>query len=241
MMKKVFLLLCLCLCIVGMTACGTDPKDVDYNGLSYTQLKEICESTATTLEQMDAATAEQYLSSGDEMTISLIESWVEIRPQIGSYVEQGDFTITKSGKTLTAQLELKYEKRPIVLACIFKSYNMSMEDVTVDMVYSTGEKMQKAGLNTVMGIGTVFMMLIVISLIISAFRVIPYLENKVKSKLPQTDALSKAVGNIPDGAEEQYVGSMRDTLELTAVIAAAIAASTGQSTDSFVVRSIKRR
>ena len=47
------------------------------------------------------------------------------------------------------------------------------------------------------------------------------------------NAVKETVQDIP--AEQQ------DNTELIAVIAAAIAASTGTSTDDFVVRSIKRR
>ena len=48
--------------------------------------------------------------------------------------------------------------------------------------------------------------------------------------------------NANDGKTETSDDvNVTDDLELIAVISAAIAASTGSSTDSFVVRSIKRR
>ena len=48
----------------------------------------------------------------------------------------------------------------------------------MDENYSLGEKMQKAAMNTLMGLGTVFMILILISLVIYGFKVIPYLDRK---------------------------------------------------------------
>ena len=91
---------------------------------------------------------------------------------------------------------------------------------------------EQALLNTLMGMGTVFAVLILISLVISCFKIFPYLESKKKAGQTE-NAVKETVQDIP--AEQQ------DNTELIAVIAAAIAASTGTSTDDFVVRSIKRR
>ena len=91
-----------------------------------------------------------------------------------------------------------------------------------------------------MGMGIVFVVLILISLIISGFKVFPYLEQKAKAKqAAKAPEAPKAPEVAP--APAAPVAAAQDDLELAAVIAAAIAASTGTSTDGFVVRSIKRR
>ena len=119
---------------------------------------------------------------------------------------------------------------------MFNYNSMEVTDVTVDQVYTTGEKMSKAGLNTLICIVTVFVVLIVICLVIYAFRIIPFLEKKFrKEKEVPADGAQKAVEQMEKMEEK------KDDLELVAVIAAAIAAATGTSTDDFVVRSIKRR
>ena len=102
------------------------------------------------------------------------------------------------------------------------------------MVYSLGATMTNAAMNTAMGMGTVFVMLIIISLIISCFTLI----NKAQKK-----AENKKAANAPavSVAAPVVEAPQTDDLELVAVIAAAIAAATGSSTDDFVVRSIKRR
>ena len=79
---------------------------------------------------------------------------------------------------------------------------------------------------------TVFAVLILISLVISCFKIFPYLESKKKAGQTET-AVKETVQDVP--------AAQQDNTELIAVIAAAIAASTGTSTDDFVVRSIKRR
>ena len=172
----------------------------------------------------------------------MFKGWVSIADQVGEYQGLGDFSVTKSGKTTTTELELKFSQRPAVLTVVYENLTMDVETVTIDLVYSTGEKMGKAALNTLMGMGTVFVMLILISLIISCFRVIPVLEKKAAQRKEQKLAgQSKEMQVLLETPVMQQPVQETDDLELVAVIAAAIAAATGQSADDFVVRSIKRR
>lgn len=103
-----------------------------------------------------------------------------------------------------------------------------------------GEAMSKASLNTLIGMGTVFIVLVLISLIISCFNVIPKIQGAfAKNKTEGQAVKEEAVSAVQ--AEEQAVDET-DDLELVAVIAAAIAAYEGAaSTDGFVVRSVIRR
>ena len=108
------------------------------------------------------------------------------------------------------------------------------DSITIDGVYSVGEKMSTALMNTLMGMLVVFCVLIIISLIIYCFNIFPYLEKKKAAK--SEPAKSDVVTQIEVREEQQT-----DDGELIAVIAAAIAAAEGTSTDGFVVRSIRRR
>lgn len=228
----------MCLLILGLTACGqTDPKSVDYNGYTYDQLKSVAQNTVSTLLDMSDEQAETYKSSEDELTVNIATRWEDATSSdVGSYVGLSDFKITKSGKTLTCEQLIKFEKREVSLTYVYNYNSMEVEDVTIDKVYTMGEKMSKAGMNTLMGMGTVFAVLILISLIICCFRIFPYLEKKkALQKSNTTDQKDEVVQQIERREQQQ------DGLELAAVIAAAVAASTGTSTDDFVVRSIKRR
>lgn len=103
-----------------------------------------------------------------------------------------------------------------------------------------GEAMAKAGLNTLIGMGTVFVVLILISMIINGFAVIPKLQKAFSKKADEGQSVKENAAPAVQ-AEEPAVDET-DDLELVAVIAAAIAASEGAtSTDGFVVRSIIRR
>lgn len=224
--------------VLGLTACGEDPTKVDYNGYSYDQLKEQVQSTAQGLLAMSDDQIEQYKSNENEqykMLADMVTRWDDATEDVGKYQKLGDFTITKSGKTLTCEQEIVFKERSVILTFVFTYYNMELDDVTVDPVQTLGEKMANAGLNTLMGMGVVFTVLILISLIIYGFKIFPYWEQKKKKN-------EKAIVSATDeNVQEIPAVTATDDLELVAVIAAAIAASTGTSTDDFVVRSIKRR
>ena len=89
-----------------------------------------------------------------------------------------------------------------------------------------GEILGNAALNTLMGMGVVFIVLILISLVISAFSLI----NKAEAKMHKQEAPVKApapAAPAPAAVEEDVT----DDTELVAVIAAAIAAYEGTSVE----------
>ena len=95
---------------------------------------------------------------------------------------------------------------------------------------------EQALLNTLMGMGTVFAVLIFISFLISLFKYIPAIQNAFSKKKDEKKEETKAA--VSEAVEEV---DETDDLELIAVISAAIAAAEETTTDGFVVRSIKRR
>lgn len=83
---------------------------------------------------------------------------------------------------------------------------------------------------TIVGMGVVFVTLILISLALDALRVI-------------SAALEKESLQVPPGIDIQLVTAApeEDEEELVAVITAAVAASTDTATDDFIIRSIRPR
>ena len=237
MKKKLVLIAAMCFMLLGLAACGqTDPASVDYNGHSYEELQSNCQGTVQTLAYMSEEDKMYYQQNGAETVVNLINKWDDAVAEFGSFVDFGDFEITKSGKTLTAAQTLHMEKRDMILTYVYTYHSMEVEDITVDGVYSIGEKMSTALMNTVMGISIVFGVLIIICLLICCFNIFPYLEKKKAAKAaPKEDVVSQ----IEAREEQQAVET--DDGELIAVIAAAIAASEGTSADGYVVRSIRRR
>lgn len=104
-----------------------------------------------------------------------------------------------------------------------------------------GSAITDAAINTVICLIVVFSVLIFISFIISLFKYIPKLEAALAGKKDKTELAETAVVNTVSQIEvKEESEELSDDLELVAVITAAIAASTGTSTDGFVVRSIRR-
>jgi hypothetical protein len=156
-------------------------------------------------------------------------------------VQEGSFKIEKSGKTITTDLTLTFKDREVIFQMVYNYHNMELTGVTVEPVYTLGEKMTKAGLNTVICMSIVFAVLMFISLLINGFKIFPYLEAQKKAK---AEAAAKAVvadNSVVTQIEQREEQELVDDTELVAVIAAAIAAYEGTSTDGFVVRSIRRR
>lgn len=228
----------MCFFLLALSACGTDPTTVDYNGYSYSDLEQTSQGMVQTLVAMSDDEKEYYRANGADAIVELLDSWDTSVEDVGAYQGFGEFSVDKSGKTLSTEQIIKYENRDVVFTMVYSYNNMQAgpTSFSVDKVYTTGEKMSKAGLNTLMGMGTVFVVLILISLIIYCFNIIPYLQKKKAQKNAAADA--ETVAEAPAAVPAQDV---TDDLELVAVISAAIAASTGTSTDSFVVRSIHRR
>lgn len=242
MKKKLSLMLCLCFMVLAMTACGTDPAAVDYYGMSYSEMKTSMEQEVSALVNLSDENRAYIESYGSKTTNKVVALWDEIIADLGAYQGLGQFNITQANDTVTVEQVAKFADRDVNVTYVY-SFNYETEgieltDASVDLVYSLGEKMSKAGINTLMGMGTVFSVLILISLIIFAFNIIPYLQKKKDKRSVNSEETKKAVVTQIEQREEQQ---LTDDLELVAVISAAIAASTGTSVDGFVVRSIHRR
>ena len=237
MKKKLAFILCLCLMVLGLAACG-NTEETDYFGMSYENLKTGMEQEMATLISLDADSIDYLKQYGSDVQTHLVETWEEAVDGLGECQGLGEITITKTQDTVTVDQILEYPGRQVVVTYVY-TYNYGtkaadLTDASADKVYTMGEKMGKAGLNTLMGMGTVFSVLILISLLIYCFRFIPGAQNK---KAPEKNMAPPPVRVAVSAAPTRRA----DNLELVAVITAAIAASEGTSTDSFVVRSIRRR
>lgn len=109
---------------------------------------------------------------------------------------------------------------------------------------SLGERMGTALLNTVMGIAIVFIVLLLISALISCFKYINKFEMRAKSKKEQA-AVSSAPVETTTASVEEVEEDLADDLELVAVITAAIhayeeAQGNDVPADGLVVRNIRR-
>jgi sodium pump decarboxylase gamma subunit len=107
----------------------------------------------------------------------------------------------------------------------------------------------EALLNTLIGMGTVFTVLILISFIIYLMKFIPMLLNR-KQEIKRENVQTPPVADrpvVPKKEPESVPAQEEDTARLIAVIAAAVAAQMQEETgvpvapDGLVIRSIKKR
>ena len=102
---------------------------------------------------------------------------------------------------------------------------------------SFADRMKVAGLNTLLGMGMAFFVLMLIMFVIMLFPLL-FGEKKPKREI-RAEMIESSIENTISQIEENE--ALMDDSELVAVIAAAIAAYEGTTAEGLVVRSIKRR
>ncbi len=98
-------------------------------------------------------------------------------------------------------------------------------------------------LNTLMGMGTVFVVLIFISLVISLFKYIPDLEKRLKEGKKKEEPKTQPVEVAEPVVEEEEEELVGDDALVAVIMAAILASQEGAGTtsaDKLVVRSIRR-
>lgn len=251
MKKKISLVVAVLVLVLGLAAGNTKTVSYDKDTLSQScdSVFSIIESGSITSDQITEMSdwnqgylmAQFESQTGVQMEAdtfaTALEGWKASLEECGDYESHKDYEFEASSTGVTVTAPATFSDRSADLEFVFDE-NMTLESFTVNAHYGMSEILEKAGLNTLLGMGTVFVMLIFMSFIISLIKYVPALLNgtskKKKEEAPKA-APAPAVAAAVEEAEEM------DDTELVAVIAAAIAAAEGTSTDGFVVRSIKRR
>lgn len=238
-MKKSLAVISILACILGLCACGSNSQTAVEPFLTVDEAVSVGTQTAEAIVMIVEQDArEQY--EGQTVILAGIDSWKDSLDEIGTYTG-----------VISASAEVEKDEAVIEVNMGGTSHDAVMEiiiteegytGISTTVTYSFGEIMAKAGLNTLIGMGVVFVVLILISIIISLFAFIPRIQsslskkNREAARAEKSDAVDNTIAQIIE--KEQQA----DDSELVAVIAAAIAASEGASgTDDFVVRSIRRR
>ena len=182
------------------------------------------------------AEIEQYLEEDNEFVVNAMTAWSGVKKEVGDLKEIGDTVEVEyddKDKEYTATVEVEFEKEDADFVYVIDK-KMNPTSLTVDVKYSFATIMKNAALNTLMGLGTVFVILAFLIFLISLFKFVPGSgAQQVKKKKEETPAPAPVPVAVP-------VQEEADDSELIAVIAAAIAASEGTTTDGFVVRSIRK-
>lgn len=234
-LKKVSSVCAAVVCAASLTVSGAVivAADSEIDETVKTQLVETAEGLTDVIIPLSDEEISKYMESADDFTVQAISSWNSSKEEVGDLKEIGDAEVEFDEEQYAVTVPVDFKKTDANFVYIFSADGMPMS-MSVEVQYPLSVTLQRAGLNTLMGIGTVFVMLVFLSFIISLFKFIPGMLEGKKKEAPAPVSPAPAPVQVPAVEEEV------DDTELIAVIAAAIAASEGTSTDGFVVRSIRK-
>ena len=219
----------------SMAACGKEEEDSSAKDqaqfeMIQSDLEMGAEGLTETLTSLTEAERETYKESQDTFTVAAVEAWEDVADEVGALEEIKSVTSENTEENYTAVVLAECEKEDVEFTYTYDKTTGAATSIAVNVQYSLATNMERAGLNTLMGMGIVFLVLIFLSFLISLFKFVNRPEKK-------TEAPAPAPAAEPVAAVEE---DLTDDLELVAVITAAIAASEETSGDGFVVRSIKK-
>ncbi len=230
-MKKLLTILCMAACLFSATVQSFAADDVK-NSEAYTNYGSSFESLVQQLVgYSDEELEEIKNTTTSEEDIQLIDSWMSVKDDLGAYIGVLSCEAEEDDSELTVTMKFDFTNKDVTMVYTANSESAS---ISFESELTKMEILKKAGMNTLIGMGTVFIVLIFMSFVIGAFGFIPKLLNK-QNKTVETVEEKKTEIPVVEAAED-----VTDDLELVAVITAAIAAAEGTSADGVVIRSIKR-
>ena len=254
--RRIWLALCMAVCLFALAGCSAAADTAEtIDPQIEMAMQSGSQQYLDLFNQMDDASVEQALATSvknkDTVMENALKSWDSIKDDLGAFVSSETAVVTKGDDGYIARMNTVYEKRAMEFTLIADEDLSKVETISFSPVYTTGEKMAKAGMNTLMGMGVVFAVLIFISWLISMFKYISVFEAKMKAKknaaaaapaAPAPAAAPAPTAAPAPAAAPAAAETPTDATELVSVITAAIAAYEGKETvdNGLVVRSIKR-
>ena len=182
--------------------------------------------------------------------ITGIDSWNKAVEEFGPLVSVGESDVTygQKGDTLIVDMDVQLQNKDAVIEFIYKDdYAKTLTSYAVNINYTFAEKMRNAGLNTLLGMGTVFIVLILLTFLIGCFEFINKAQASAQNK-KKGDAGEVKAEPAAAAATQAAAPTTAQDDELAVVIAAAIAAYEAErgvvspaDAGGYYVRSIRRR
>ena len=241
-MKKLFKsIIALCICSFIFTVNVSAATDDKYD--KETVIASV-ETYVRDLVSMSETELEYYAGKLTGCEKNACESLLEYyeNDTLGKFKNFGETKLKEDGENFKVTVEVRYEKANLEVTTTLSiiSGKLTSTEINFKVVDNSnlglGERMKDAMYNAIVGIVSVFLVLILISFIIYLFKYIP----KIKELFTKGDTNSPSAVLEKTIAQIEEKEELVDDTELVAVITAAICAATGTSSDSFVVRSIKK-
>lgn len=211
-MKRVLLVLSMAFCLFALSACAKK-EDAALEPVPETVVDTMISGAENYLMQFDSYDDETIASEikrvekqKNTVMSGALNSWKGIKGDLGKLSSgQGAFLSEEverlSEDSYRVTIRASYEKREMTFTLSAQevtgsNYSGGMALMPTELIfapdYTTGEKLSKAGKNTLMGMATVFCVLILISFIISALKGVNTLEANAKAKKDAKDAAKEA-------------------------------------------------
>ena len=237
-LKSLLAMVCVLAQTLAMSVCAFAADTVTEDEVA--NYKSAAETLISQIAGFSDEEIENYLAQDDAFTTATMESWKSVKDELGAYSSIVSQDVEKDGDVVTISTVAQFEKAKADVVLMLDLGQQMYTSMTYSVQYSLAANMQRAGMNTLMGIGIVFLMLLFLSFVIGLFKYIEKFQNVGKKKAAEEapkaeEAPAPAIAQS-EAADEDFA----DDLELVAVISAAIAAYENTSGDSFVVRSIKK-
>lgn len=237
-LKSLLAMVCVLALTLSMSVCAFAADTVTEDEVA--NYKSAAETLISQIAGFSDEEIENYLAQDDAFTTATMESWKSVKNELGAYSSIVSQDVEKDGDVVTISTVAQFEKAKADVVLMLDLGQQMYTSMTYSVQYSLAANMQRAGMNTLMGIGIVFLMLVFLSFVIGLFKYIEKFQNVGKKKAAEEapkaeEAPAPAIAQS-EAADEDFA----DDLELVAVISAAIAAYENTSGDSFVVRSIKK-
>ena len=226
--RKAALCFALALSVLTLAACGNSSKDTvepidpSVKSALEEQAKQYAEQSIYTLSDAEIETQiKSAYKTKDEITYNGLTNYLNDKDRLGAFVSVDDAVASKTEDGYSIEINSTFENRTLKLTLGLNELTGKTTEMTFEPHYSLAEQMTDAGANLLVGMGTVFCVLIFIAWVISMFKYISVFEKKMKGKKAPAEA-PKAAAPAPKAAAPAPAAKQDDVMQ--AVIAAAIAA-----------------
>lgn len=261
--RKLFAVIAAVLCLGSLAGCAsqsTEENTIDpaMEAAVVRSGQSIVQSLAGLSEDEINTMIDEYDYNGNSDMVSALQSWISTQEEVGALTAVNDATVVYEDRQYIAEVNADFERCPVVITLTYDRQG-ALTNIEASPQYSLGDNMYRAATHTLIGMGTVFIVLIFISFLIGCFKYINVWEKRLSegkaeaAAKPAAPAPAKSAAPAPAAEETDPAlvagimgaiaadANLVNDLELVAVITAAISAYADVPADGLVVRSIRRK
>ena len=172
--KRIFILLTVLLFSVFLMSCSK--KEEESTSLSAEEksgLEEVIKNYFQQIESQDDKQLEDSINNAykakEELFYNALSNYKNSKKDLREFKEIEEVDVKKEGNTYVVDLHAKYAKRELIFHAALHDDYSGFSELSFNPVYSLSEKLFAALQNMIVGMGTVFAVLIFIAWIISLF------------------------------------------------------------------------